>query len=322
MPDSNPTVDIPPAIVSLLRDEANLSTARHVLDDARNDCLNRLETLRANRPPFGFLGSKKQRDDYAVAVSAVESQLQVIDAMIARVSAARDRVQPGLRAALVDYLNQVDPMYRQGLRASRFHEHWRRAHAVVADRVKAFVRDAKGAQTAIAADATAHRTTYSTDSNWHLGNARNAAIELDRELKALNDVSAEHRSFVEGTPFADLHLPTVEKWACIQKIDTLMTRAPVDGLSEVNRLITEFVDLRQPVLATLQGIFDSVAAEHAQLAEARLRQCWSSLLSYAEAHLVSDADLEPTLAEIEERQANADRARFGVQGPRPFDSER
>lgn len=322
MPETSPLADMPPAIVSLLRDEANLSTARHVLDDARNDCLNRLETLRAERPPFGFLGSKKQRDDYAAAVNGVEAQLQLIDAMINRVTIARDRVQPGLRAALVDYLNQADPMYRQGLRAGRFHEHWRRAHAVVADRVKAFIRDSKGAQTAITADANGRRTSYSSEATWNLTNARNAAIELDRELKALNDVSAEHRSFVAGTPFVDLHLPVVEKWDCIQKVDTLMTRGPTEALPEVNRLVTEFVDLRQPSLGTLQSIFESVAAEHAQLAEARLRQCWSSLLNYAETHLVSDADLEPTLAEIEQRQIAVERARFIAHGPRPFDSER
>lgn len=322
MSETSPLADMSPAIVSMLRDEANLTTARHVLDDARNDSLNRLDTLRTERPAFGFLGSKKQRDDYNASVAAVETQLRAIDAMIARVTAARDRLQPSLRAGLVDYVGRVDPMYRQGLRASRFHEHWRRAHAVVADRVKAFIRDAKGAQSAIAADVTARRSAHSADTAWNLTNARNAGIELDRELKALNDVSLEHQSSVTGTPFVQLRLPVIEAWNCIQKIDTLVIKPPAEALTEVNRLVGEFTELRQPSLTTLLNLFEAVAAEHAQLAETRLRQCWSSLLGYAEAHLVSDADLEPTLADIEQRQAQAERARFNTFNPRPFDSER
>lgn len=314
--------DMPPVIVSMLRDEANLLTARHVLDDARNDSLNRLETLRAERPAFGFLGSKKHREDYTAAMNAVEAQLRAIDAMIARVTAARDRLQPGLRAGLVDFVGRVDPMYRQGLRASRFNEHWRRAHAVLADRVKAFIRDTKGAQTAVTSDVNARRSAHSVDTSWNLTNARNAAIELDRELKSLNDVSFDHQSSVAGTPFVQLRLPVIEAWNCIQKIDTLMVKPPAEALIEVNRLLGEFTELRQPSLTTLLNLFEAVAAEHAQLAETRLRQCWSSLLGYAEAHLVSDADLEPTLADIERRQAEAERTRFNTFNPRPFDSER
>jgi hypothetical protein len=322
MPDTHPFADMSPAIVAMLRDEANLSTARHVLDDARHDCLNRLESIQGQRPTFGFLASKKQRDDYTSSLAAVQAQLQMLDGMISRVAQARERVQPSLRAAMVDYLNNVDPMYRQGLKASRFHERWRRAHAVVSDRLRAFLRDSREMRNAISQDAKTARTRHSSDAVWHLSNARNAAVELDREVAALNDISAEHHKYVSSTPFAEIRLPIVERWMAVERIDAITLLAPAAALFEAERLLSEFLELRQPSLATVLGIFEASAAEHNQLAESRLRQCWSSLLAYAEAHLVSDADLEPTLLDIERRQAEAERQRMFAPVARPFDSER
>lgn len=322
MSDAGPFAGMSPAVVALLRDEANLSTARHVLEDARHDCLNRREALAAQRPAFGFLAGKKQRDDYTAAMSAVETQLQVIDTMVARVTNARERLHPGLRAAMIEHLNRVDPMYHQGLRASRFHEHWRRAHAVVADRVKGFIRDTREVQTAIGADVSAGRARFSGDTIWRLNNLRTAAAELDREIAGLNEVSAGHASFVASTPFAQIRLPVLENWGCIQKVDTLTLKTPVDGVTEVTRMMADLQEFRQPSLTTVLTIFEAMSGEHAQLAESRLRQCWSVLLAHAEAHLVSDADLEPTLADIERRQAEAERARVLGQVYRPFDSER
>lgn len=322
MADAGPFSEMAPAIVAMLRDEANLSTARHVLDDARHDCMARLEKLRDERPPFGILATKKQRDEYTAAVDAVERQLRGLDAMISRVNASRDRLQPGLRAAMVDYLNHADPMYHQGLKASRFHEHWRRAHAIVADRLKAFIRDTREARNAIASDVTLGRPRHSADAVWRLSNARAAAVELDREIDTLNEVTAGHQSFVAATPFSHVKLPLLEKWNCMQRIDTLTLRLGADALREADQLIAEFTELRQPSLASVMDIFESAAAEHAQLAEGRLRQCWSTLLAYAEAHLVTDAELEPTLLDIERRQAEQERARVSAQILRPFDGER
>jgi hypothetical protein len=321
-PAVNPFAGMSPAVLALLRDEANLTTARHVLDDARQDCLTQLETVQAQRPAFGFLALKKQREEYVATVTNIEGQLAAIDRMIARVTAARERVQPTLRAALVDFLNNVDPMYRQGFRASRFHERWRRGHAVVCDRLRAFLRDTRELRNALAVDVRGARVRATSDTLWHLTNARKAAVELDREILSLNQVTQDHRSFVAGTPFAEIRLPTLESWACTDRIDAITVRAPADALPEADRLITEFIELREPTLTTILGIFESAAAEHNQLAEARLRQCWSTLLAHAEAHLVSDAELEPTLLDIERRLAEAERLRVSAQFVRPFDAER
>ncbi len=315
--------DMSPAIIEMLRDEANLSTARHVLEDARQDFAGKLEAHRQNRPAFGILGSKKQRDDYAANVAALENQLQFVDAMLVRVNAARERLQPGLRASLVDYLNRVDPTYRQGLKASRFHEHWHRAYSVVADRFQAFVRDLRELRNGFAADAERGKSRPSTETIRLMGIARTAGIELDREIDALNKVSADHQAFVANTPFTQVRLPAIQRWSCTQKIDLLSLATAPAGLTEADQLLSEFNELRLPSLTTLLSLFEAAASEHAQLAEMRLRQCWSSLLAHAEAHLVSDAELEPTLADIEQRQAEAMRRVASAQiNARPFDIER
>jgi hypothetical protein len=323
MSANSPFTDFPPAILELLRDEANLSTARHVLDAARQDCLTRQVAVQANRPPLGFLASKKQREEYHTAMIAVVSDLELIDRMLSRVSIARERTQPPLRAALAAHFSETDNLYRQGLRAARFHEHWRRMHAVLADRLKAFLRDTRQARNAMADDGRVGRPRHSSETMWRLGNTRSAAAELERAIADLNASSSDHAAAVANTPFAQVHLPIIEMWNCIAPIDTLMGRPPDDSLAETDQLLVDFIEFKEPSLETLNGMFKAVTGEHAQLAESHLRARWSELLVQAEAHLVTDADLEPTLVDIERRQNSAERMRLASQFPnRPFSAER
>lgn len=322
MPDTQPPVEMPPAITDMLRDEANLSIARHVLEDARSDCVTREEELKSQRPLIGFLASKKQREEQATAFAEIQGQIQAIDTMLMRVAAARERLHPNLRAALVDHFRQADPLYRQGLRAARFHEHWRRGHTVVADRLQAFIRDVRESRNAIANDIKNNRPRLSGDSAWRLGNARQAAIELEREVGTLNNTAKEHADAVAGTHFAGIRLPLLEGWDCIFRIDSLTTRLLADALVECEKILADFAEIKKPSLDTVTEIFNTAAAEHAQLAENHLRERWSELLAYAETHYVADAELEVTLVDIEKRLEKSERARLMAQFQQPFSSER
>jgi hypothetical protein len=98
---------------------------------------------------------------------------------------------------------------------------------------------------------------------------------------------------------------------------------PFNALTTAEAILTEFVEYRQPSLATIIGMFQAAADEHGQIAETRLRQRWSQLLNYAECHLVTDAELEPTLTAIEQRVASKEHARLSARLPiDPFANER
>jgi hypothetical protein len=314
MSETLPFADLPPVIVAMLRDEATLSVAINVLDDSRRDNLTRTEEINARKPSFGgLLASKKDREDYHAALKTVQIQLASIDALIARASLARERVQPILRVALVQHLSQSDPAHRQGLRASRFHEHWHRCHAVVADRLKGFLRDLREAAAGLADDAKNDRARASSNTAWKMTNARAAAAELERSLTELNATAAEHAAAVAGTPFAASRLPVTEPWLCINRIDTIALRPPAEAATDAARLLAEYTDIKKPALETLEGMFKAAAVEHAHLAETSLRARWSELLVYAETHLVTDAELEPALADIERRLLEGERIRLNTQ---------
>ena len=315
--------DLPPMIGVMVRDEANLSSAKNVLDDARRDAVAREAQVQAKRPALGFLGPKKQREEYAAALASVQAQLATIDALLARVTAARDRLQPGLRIALVEYLSTSDPRYRQGLRAARYHEHWKRAHSVVADRLQGFVRDVRNLRTAIQADVAGGRVRLSSETGWRLSTARETAAELEREIQMLNRIANEHAAAVKDTIFDEIQLPMLEAWPCIQRIDAFVLRSPNEAAVDVENLLADYTELKGPSLETIAGMFRAIADEHAQIAEKCLRERWSELLAYAETHWVCDTELEPTLADIERRQAELERRRLLAQAPnRPFTAER
>jgi hypothetical protein len=314
MPDATPFADIPPVIVAMLRDEATLSVAINVLDDSRRDNLTRTEEIAARKPALGgFLSSKKDRDDYQAALKNVQTQLASIDALLSRATVARERLQPVLRVALVHYLGQSDPAYRQGLRAARFHEHWHRCHAVVADRLQGFLRDLRDAHAAFAEDARTARARPSSNATWKLTTVRTAAAEMDRALSDLNTTATDHAAAVAGTPFAASSLPIVGPWNCIMRIDAIGVRPMPEATAEAAKMIAEFNEIKKPALDTLEGRYQAATVEHAHLAETSLRARWSELLVYAETHLVTDAELEPALADIERRLFESERARLNAQ---------
>jgi hypothetical protein len=318
-----PFADFPPAILELLRDEANLSLARQVLESARQDCLTRQQSVQANRPTLGFLAGKKHREDYSTAMAAVVGQLTLIEKMLSRVSVARERTQPTLRLALASYLSETDALYRQGLRAGRFHDDWHRAYVVLVDRLKAFLRDTRQARNAMSEDVRVGRPRHSSETHWRLSNARSAAAELERAINDLNKTAHDHASAVATTPFAQARLPSMEMWRCIDVLDTLMARPPAVALPETDQLLAEYTELKESTVQTLEGMFKASAGEQTQMAEAHLQKRGSELLTQAEAHLVTDAELEPTLADIEKRQNSIERQRLAAQFPnRPFSAER
>jgi len=315
--------DLPEVIREMLRDEANLSTARHVLEDARNDARSREDELHNDRPKIGMFLSKKQRDDFAAATAVIQNQIQVIDSMLLRVAAARDRLQGPLRAVLLNHMQQADPTYRQGLRASRYHEHWRRGHSVVVDRLQGFLRDLKATRTALANDAGKGLMVLSEETNWCVSTLHGSSAALDLEIDRLNKWAADHATAVQGTHFARVRLPILEQWACVARTEPFARSTPTNALAAADALYSEFIEYRQPSLATLTGMFQASADEHGQIAETRLRQRWSQFLNYAECHLVTDAELEPTLTAIEQRLSSNERARLAAQLPfDPFVTER
>lgn len=328
-PSTNPSPapssfkDLPEAVRALLRDEANLSTARHVLEDARHDALARKDELQKNRPRISLLMSKQQREELASSAATIQNQIQVIDSMLARVAAARDRLQAPLRTLLLHHIEQVDPLYKQGLRASRFHEHWRRGSSLVSDRLQGFLRDLKVVRAALEVAVSKGQPTHSEETNWSITTLHGAGTALDLEIARLNHWVTEHAACVKGTHFARVQLPKLEQWSCVARTEMLSRSTPATAYAAVDALYTEFIEYRQPSLATLIGMFQAAADEHSQIAEARLRQRWSQYLNYAECHLVTDAELEPTLAEIEKRLSSSERARLTAQLPfDPFVAER
>ena len=315
--------ELPDALKEMLRDEANLSTARSVLEDARNDVRAREDELRASQPKISFFTSKKVRADVAAASAVIQNQIALIDAMLARVNTCRERLQGPLRAMLLQHLEQIDPLYRQGLRASRFHEHWRRGHSIITDRVLGFLRDLKTARLTHSDDINRGLGVHSEESNWAIKTLLNSSTSLDFEIEKMNRASTEHAASVQGTQFARIHLPVLEQWSCVARTETLTRANPQDALTIVDATLSEFVEYRQPSLTTLSGMFQAAADEHGQIAETRLRDRWSQLLNYAECHLVTDAELEPTLTAIEQRISSKERARLTAQMPfTPFVTER
>ncbi len=321
-PNKNLLAGLPAALIAMLRDDANLSTARKVLGDARLDAENRLADARAKRPMFGLLASRQNRNDYAQSLAAAEQLFATLTATLARVEACHQRLSPALRAALIQHLSTTDPLWHQGLRATRYHEYWHRLYHILLDRITGFLRDVREAHRSIAQDAAQKRPRHSGDATWRLGTLRTSAAELDRQHQELNNIAHEHHLSVDKTPFHHVRLPRLETWATLSRVEVICGLPPSQAHLEAERLHSEYAEIKQPSVEASLGMYKAALADHAQTAETILRTRWSALLTYAEAYLISESDLETTLCEIENRQALDERARLASKFQTPFHTER
>ncbi len=321
-PNKNLLAGLPPPVVALLRDDANLSLARQALDEARRDAENRLADARAKRPMFGLLASKHNRDDYTQSLASAEQLLATLLATQARVTAAHQRLTPSLRAALIQHLGTTDPLWHQGLRATRYHEHWHRLYHVIHDRITGFLRDLRSVHSAITDDLANKRARHSGDTTWRIGTLRTSAAELEHQHHDLNQFSHEHHLALHRTPFHHIQLPRLEPWPCLARVETICGLPPAQAHLEAERLYSEYNEIKRPSLETSLGLYKAALADHAQTAETILRARWQALLTYAEAHLVSESDLETTLHDMELRQAGDERKRLAAQFQTPFHTER
>ncbi len=321
-PNNNLLAGLAPPVVALLRDDANLSLAQHAIEEARRDAENRLADARAKRPLFGLLASKNNRADYTKSLADAEHLLATLQSTLARVTAANQRLDPLLRAALIQHLGTTDPLWHQGLRATRYHEHWHRLYHVILDRITGFLRDLRSVHTAIAGDIATQRTRHSGDTTWRIGTLRAAAAELEKQQRDLCNIAHEHHLAVDRTPFHHVQLPRLEPWHCLARVEVICGLPPDKARLEAERLYSEFDEIKRPSLEASLGMFKAALADHTQTAETILRARWHSLRTYAQAHLVSESDLETTLSDIEHRQADAERIRLAAQFQTPFHTER
>ncbi|WP_404425235.1 hypothetical protein [Nibricoccus sp. IMCC34717] len=301
---------LPPDVAAMVRDDAYLSMARQALSTEVADLRDQVADARRITPLLPYLLDRRVREKRRVRVEHLSRRLHETSQLAQRVRTLRERLAAPLRAAIAHHLGNCDAGYRQGLRGSRYHEHWRRRHTVVEDRLRGFLRDLKDWLAAVEDDLEHKRPRMSGQTQWKLTSANAAAHELEQAIEDLNHVSDLHASALNDTPFEEVRLPRIEPWACITPLAEAASKQLLEARAYIEHLIQDFSTNKEQVLATIDVLFRDAASLHSSIAENRLVHSWTELQLYAETYLVSEEAVEPMVAEIEQRQNEAERARI------------
>ncbi|MDX2186571.1 MAG: hypothetical protein SFV32_06540 [Opitutaceae bacterium] len=301
---------LPPDVAAMVRDDAYLSMARQALATEIGELRDQVHETRKIGPLLEFLTNPRVRRQRQQRLDALLRRLHEETLLANRVRTLRDRLAPPLRAAIAHHLGNRDASYRQGLRGARYHEHWRRRHTLVEDRLRGFLRELREWHTAIDDDIEQRRPRMSGQSQWRLTNANAAAHDLEQAITDLNYVVDLHGSTLADTPFAEVRLPRLEPWSCITPLAEAASKQLLEARAYVEHLIHDFSTNKEQMLGTIDTLFRDAASLHSSIAEIRLAHSWAELQLYAETYLVSEEAVEPMVTEIEQRQNEAERARI------------
>ncbi len=301
---------LPADVAGMVRDEALLLRTRNTLE---RELESHRQALRQSASPRAwlsavFLSSRRrlrraQRQDLRLAIASAQPLLE-------RAVSSRQRLSPSVRAALADHLGHLNPTYRQGLRAARYHEHWLRHHRLLCESRVGLVRELRHFLDTLSHDASRDLTALSPLSRWQLRQTQAVASTLERELADLNHIARLHEALVADTPFASARLPALLPWTNLAQLFLPPSTPPAKWIPALAELFQDFSEHKPAILTSQETLFREACAFHSALAENLLVDTWESLLAYAEVTLPPGPPIPELLTAIEQRQFEAERRRF------------
>lgn len=303
---------MPLDVAAVIRDEAQLRRCRETVERELIESRQRLRRFRRSHSWWRYLAQASyRRERHRTRVTEEQTQHQLLT-LLRQLKALQRRLSPTLtlRATLAQQLGEHEPLYRRGLRAARYHEHWRRQHTLVRDRLGVLSKLVQRVIAMLREDASLLRRRFSRETQHALEVAGAAALEVEHHVGALNEVSRHHRQMVQDTPFEDVSLPRLQGWNCASWFDRLANEAPASAVETLEKFVAPCTQDWPSSLSTIDVLFRDATSLHSSLAEKYLDDALDAMVTQAERFWIEDRDVRTVMEDIENRLTEAERARW------------
>ncbi len=297
-------MSLPDSTITLLQDEAYLHLCRRTVDDALGETAAQRNEVESARPPFGILATRSTREAFQASLHTVLTDEAALHNRLGKIDLLENALKSRLQRELHAFLEQASGDYSKSPRVLAVIDAWELLLPTYGEKLKALARELREAAQAVQHHTSASRDAYERRIR-ALAQLRFAAVSVDTAARQMHTV-VQRIAQTGGPLFACIALPEPPfvrqtDWTdrTIKLSDPDMIAALARAESDVrNFLAGELAPLRTHA-ARARNLVGDVAYQY-------LEHYWSQLRAHAQAHYVSESDVDEVLARLEERYIAAD----------------
>lgn len=299
---------LPPAVASLLQDEAYATLCR----DSLTEELSKLQTTKAQvlttRPPFGgMLTSSQSRNAFRTTLRAVMDNEAGLQGRLDQITQIDAWLKDDIDRALQDYLPGSSQDYRCCQEAAQAVTNWEHAIQALHELGVALARDAHALNVAIKGGTKSQMKPSLVQQTRQkaINNLRATVMNMQAGLAEVQEVRNEFIRLCD-TQADGLQLPIPPAFRDVAWVDGLAKLGDNQICTECQICETEARTFCATGMVALIRDGNEVRDACIDTGRAILAKYWRQLRAHAQQHYVKERDLDEVLAELSKHRQEAD----------------
>ena len=301
-------MELPSQTIELLRAEAYAVLCRESLNESLLQLFRDREKINETRPPFGFLATKKVREEFEENVGKVKHDEQGLRSRIQQIANIEEWLRGAIHQSLDQYLTSVSPDYWLWREVEDAIEVWENAVRSLPEKSVAFGRDARAAANAVSSQLSADPTAQRRARENRLGAIASlrATAESSKPSTHAVQVAAErvHR-LCSGKLEQPIELP-VPTFPPVSWVDQLALMDNQTALAELQRAESDARVLGSDGIRAILAYGTHAHQACVTAREGYLKAYWEQLRQHAMAHYVTERDVDEVIGELTQMYVAAD----------------
>jgi hypothetical protein len=297
-------MSLPDSTITLLQDEAYLHLCRKTVDDALGQTAAQRTEVESTRPPFGILATRSTRQAFQASLQTVLTGEAALRSRLAKITLLENALKSRIQRELHAFLERASADYGKSSRVLAVIDAWELLLPTYNEKLKALARELREASQSVQYQIQTSHEDYERRIR-ALAQLRFAAVSVDGAANQMETVS-QRIPQAGGALFSCITLPEPPfirqtEWTdrVIKLPDPELVAALNRAESGVRSLIADNLALLRTHAARARNLVGDVAYQY-------LEHYWSQLRAHAQAHYVSESDVDDVIARLEERYIAAD----------------
>lgn len=293
-------MELSPATIEHLRDEAYALLCRHAIEQALAQLERDKAQIADTRPPFGILASKQTRDTFERSMNAAANTETALRTRLGQVEHLEKWLQGLLHTELRDYLNAISPDFRRFAQVEQLLDQWEVEYRALPELLVAFARDVRNVQQE---SASGQRDLQP------FAVLRDSALRVEQQLGALDQLVVQFTALLSDEAALEVRVPPLPDFRRVAWVNRIAALPPDQLAVETTRVEQEARDY----VAKGQGdAAPRLAAAHEACKrheEIFLQHYWNQLRAHAQAHYVEERGIDEVIELLMQNYVASDLAR-------------
>jgi hypothetical protein len=295
-------MELSPATIEHLRDEAYAMLCRHAVTEALQKLEQEKAAIASTRPPFGILASRSSRDEFTRSMQTAAGTEAALRTRLGQIIELEKWLQGILHGEFRAYLTAISPDYRRFAKVSELLDLWTAEFATLPELLQAFARDVRNAQNgSTSAPGLRDLQPFAI--------LRDSALNIEQHLDVLDRIVMEFTLLLPSDAAVEVRVPQLPDFRRVARVNRIAA-LPADQLvAETNRVereAREFVATGQSIVPIRLQAAHEACTRHEEIF---LQHYWNQLRAHAQAHYVEERGIDEVIETLTQNYVTSDLAR-------------